>query len=341
MVIPKKAYLFSAIFMMAISPLQFELKAESMLGDYEDQSMKKSIGTGVGRVLEVFFNSQGLKSAVYHSGLRGNSASHVEKLVALSLENLAGKKNPTQREVLGALRSVSGSEDQAVKKRLFDIFRKNEKDMTKADFVEAVNSLVYLAGRYGFDNTLALACSACVSDTLSKSGFKFTYSEVADKNINYILKNVIPQDSRKLSGYIKGQLSRNNLAQGGSKGLSGLNKSDEVNFALFLSMSQHGSPQQKQLFESIKKVSTRPDGNVDVLDPENGHKLWRLFSSDLNEEELAGWSRMLDSVAEEANKKGEINKKDAFYRFFKKKADADPSLADRYETLKKKNCFFN
>ncbi|MCR9204798.1 MAG: hypothetical protein NXH75_09485 [Halobacteriovoraceae bacterium] len=335
MVNPKKV--FVAIAMLSLFPLH----AEDMLGKTEDNSMQKSIGTGVGRVLEVFFNSQGLKSAVYHSGLRGNSATHVEKVVSLALENLAGKKNPSQREVLAALRSVSGNEDQAVKQKLFTIFRKSEKDMTKADFVEAVNSLVYLAGRYGFDNTLALACSACVSDTLSKSGFKFSYKEVADKNINYVLKNVIPQNSRKLSSYIKGQLSRNSLSQGGNKALVHLKKSDEVNFALFLSMSQHGSAGQKQLFESIKKVSTRPDGKVDVLDPDNGHKLWRLFSSDLNDEELSGWSRLLDNVAEEANKNGEINKKDAFYRYFKKKADADPSLADRYETLKKKNCFFN
>lgn len=316
--------------------------SESMLGDYvEDHSMKKSIGTGVGRVLEVFFNAQGLKAAVFHSGLRGNSAGHVEQVVKLALENLAGKANPTQREVLSALRSVSGSEDLAVKQKLLTIFRKSEADMSKGDFVEAVNSLVYLAGRYGFDNSLALACSACVSDSLAKSGFKFTYKEVADKNINYILKNVIPSDARKLNRFIKDQLSRNGLSSGGNKSLSSLSKSDEKNFALFLSMGQYGSTSQKQLFESIKKVSTRPNGSVDVLDPENGHKLWRLFSSDLNDEQLAGWSKMLDSVADEANKSGEVNKKDAFYRFFKKKADADPSLSSRYETLQRKNCFFN
>lgn len=332
MVKPHKILLAVTAISLSFGPVT---KAEDL-----DESHKKSIGTGIGRALELFFSPQGLKAAVFNSGLRGNSANQVENVVKLALENLAGKENPTQREVLSALRSVSGSEDLEAKQSLLRIFRKNEADLTKGDFVEAVNNLVYLAGRYGLDNSLALACSACVSDSLSKSGFKFSYREIADKRINYILSNVIPKDSRKLSGYIKDQLGRNALSSNSNKSALKLSSVDEVNFALFLSIPNHGTSAQKDLFQAIKKISTRPDGSVEILDDSNPHRLWSLFSNDLNEEELSGWSRLLDSVAEEANKNGDVSKKDAFYRYFKKKADADPSLADRYEILRSKNCFF-
>ena len=78
----------------------------------------------------------------------------------------------------------------------------------------------------------------------------------------------------------------------------------------------------------------------EIFDEKNGHKLWKLFGHDLSEKEYKGLGDLIDSVSEEANKKGEVNKKSAFYRYFKRKAEDDPSLKGHYETLKRKNCFF-
>ncbi len=295
---------------------------------------KISLGSGL-RLMDQLFSQAGLKAAIREVGLSGNSATQVEQVVRLSLKNLTGSENPSRQNLAAALRGISNGTDARVKEAVIQILLKNE-----AEVSQNVNGLVFLAGRYGIDNSLAIACSACVGGTLAEKGFAFSYKQVTDKQTSFILKNVIPSKTSELSQFIKNRLSRLKMSSMPNRYYMNIGPTDEKSFALFLSVPEYGSGPQKELFEAIKKVSERPNGQVELIDRENAHKLWRLFSNDLNDAELQGWSKILREVAEDAKAKGEVNRKAAFYRYFKKRADADPSLRANYETLEKKNCFF-
>lgn len=299
----------------------------------------KSIGTVGIRAVDVFLNKAGLRAAIKKVGLSGNSASQVERVARLAIKNLAGTENPSRQAFLRELSLINSGVDARVKNKMLLIFRKSEKDMTPDDFVNAINSLVYLAGRHGVDNSLALACSACVSDVLSNKGFLFSYEQVTDKTTSFILKNVIPSNPTKLNQFIKNRMSR--LGHKSSARMSRLlNSSNEKSFALFLSIPEHGTPAQKELFKAIEEFSKKADGSVEFFDQENYHTFWRLYTTDLNEAELLGWSKILKEASQEASEKGEKSKQAAFYRYFERKVAEDPSLAPHLDTLKKKNCYF-
>ena len=302
---------------------------------------KKSLGTGLGKTIDLFFNAQGVKAAVKKSGLRGNSAGQVENFLKLSLQSLGGSDRPSKSQVLLGLKTITAGEDGNIKRELLNIFSKKESELTKGDFVLAVNHLVYLAGRYGVNSTLALSCGACVSGVLSQNGFKFSFNRLKDDKIEYVVKNVLPKNPRELNQFISDRLQRLGLGKMNREASSVLDKGDEKNFAIFLALEQHGSTTHKELISAIKSLSTDSYGNTLVLNPENPHRLWRLFVSDLSEEKMESWSRALKIISADANQAGEVNKKDAFFRFFAKKARENPELADRYEVLKKKSCFFN
>ncbi|MCF8059794.1 MAG: hypothetical protein K9K67_10885 [Bacteriovoracaceae bacterium] len=302
---------------------------------------EKSLAGSALRAMDLFLNNAGLKAAIKRTGLSGNSASQVESIVKLALKNITGTDRPNRETILQGLSIIGIGSDRRVKDSLIEILLKSEKDLTDADFVNAVNALVFLAGRYGIDNSLALACSACVGDTLAQRGFLFSYEQVTDKQTSFILKNVVPTDTRKLGEFIRSRLGRLELSPKASTYINSLSSADEKSFALFLSIPDHGSAAQNELFNAIKLISEKPNGSVDIFDSENSHNLWRLFGSNLNDLELVGWSRLLKDVARDAKTNGEISKKAAFLRYFEKKVSADPNLSSRFETIKRKNCFFN
>lgn len=300
---------------------------------------KSFLGAGV-KSIDALLNRAGLKAAIKKAGLSGNSADQVERVARLAIKNIAGTDQPNREALLRGLSVVNRGVDVRVKNNLVAILTKPEAQMTNDDFVNAVNALVYIAGRYGLDNSLALACSACVGDTLASKGFLFSYEQVTDKTTNFILKNVIPNNAAHLSRFIKGRMNRLGYKNVSARALGLLNPADEKNFALFLSIPEHGSAAQKELFKAIEAYSTKPNGNVDYFDVGNFHKFWRLYTNDLSDKEVAGWSRILNEVVQDASKRGETNKKNAFYRYFENKVAEDPSLAPHLETLKRKNCYF-
>lgn len=303
---------------------------------------QKSVGTGAARALDMLLSTAGRKAAIEASGLSGGGASKVEQVIGHAFKNLTGSETPSSSDLARALRGIKSGADARLKRRLLTLLSERERDFTKDEFVEVVNSLVYLASRYGADNTLALACASCISGPLARNGFRFTYDEVADSKTRYILESVIPRKPEDVIKYIKNNLRTQKLTTQKLNYLSELPPEDEKVFAVFLSIPTHGSPAQKELFESIVEISRKPDarGLVNVLDPQNPHQLWRLFSSDLNEIELQGWARMLKSVAKDAQDKKEVGKKAAFFRYLEAKVADDASLADELENIKTKNCFF-
>ncbi len=303
---------------------------------------QKSLGSGTARALDMILSTAGRKAAIEASGLSGGSASKVEQVIGHAFKNLTGSNTPSRTELASSLRSINSGADGRLKRRLLVLLSERERDFTKSEFVEVVNGLVYMASRYGADNSLALACASCISGPLARNGFRFTYDQVADEKTRYILESVVPRKPKEVVKYIKNNLRTQKLTTQKLNYLSELPSEDEKVFALFLSIPKHGSPAQKELFEAIVEVSRKPDarGLVNVLDPNNSHQLWRLFSADLNEVELQGWSRMLRAVAKDAKEKKEVGKKAAFYRYLEAKVANDASLADEFENIKANKCLF-
>ena len=310
--------------------------------DYNfSEDRNKSIGTATGKLIDVLVSDNGMSSALTKSGLRGNSATQVKQYVNVSLKALSFKNaKPTKRELYGIVRNLpKGGKDGKYRAQLLKLLNKREKDMTKGDFVDAVNSLIYLANRYGTNSATVLACAPCVSNTLSKNGFKFTMEVLENKQSKFVLENILPSDPRKLKKYISSKVRKLKMGSVSSR-RSPISEEEERALGLFLALAEHGSKSQKELVEAVKQVSTSPGGKTALVDRKNPHKLWKLFSDDLTQTELEGWSKMLREVAEDANAKGEASKKAAFYRYLQKKVADDPSLEDRYKVLKEKNCFF-
>ena len=113
---------------------------------------------------------------------------------------------------------------------------------------------------------------------------------------------------------------------------------DEKSLALFLGLAESGSAEQKALINSIKKLSTK-NGKVNIIDPKNPHKFWKILADDMSAQDMAGWTKTLEEVSVRAQKDG-VTAEEAFYRTLKEKAQGNEYLTKQYETLKAKKCFF-
>jgi hypothetical protein len=113
---------------------------------------------------------------------------------------------------------------------------------------------------------------------------------------------------------------------------------EEKSLALFLELADKGTPEQKALIGSIKKLSTR-NGQTNIVDAKNPHKFWKVLADDMSSEELSGWTKTLSDVGDRAAKDG-VTAEEAFYRTLKDKAEGNEYLTKQYETLKSKRCFF-
>ena len=59
----------------------------------------------------------------------------------------------------------------------------------------------------------------------------------------------------------------------------------------------------------------------------------------MSSEDMAGWTKTLNEVADRAEKDG-VPPEEAFYRTLKEKANGNEYLTKQLETLKAKRCFF-
>ncbi|MBK26211.1 MAG: hypothetical protein CME70_19590 [Halobacteriovorax sp.] len=300
----------------------------------DDQDRNKSIGSGAKHLVDMLISDAGVASALGKSGIRGQAATHVKRSVKNSLVALYGGNGvPSKRQLARALQGLpSKGKDGRIVRELKVLLNKKEADLTKGDFVDAVNNLIYLANRYGLKSTSVLACAQCVSDSLAKSGFKFTMELVENKQSQKVLTSVLPQNPRDLRNYISKEM----------KGFGGSGKDfdklvgaeEERALALFLGLNKYGSKSQKAFIEAVKEVS-----GGKLVDSKNPHKLWKLFADDASSAELEGWTKLLKEVNAEA-KASKISKKDAFYKVLTKKAGDDANMTSRIDTLKAKRCFF-
>ncbi len=297
---------------------------------------------GAGKLIDVLVNDSGLIELLGKKGIKGAAAKRASDYVTLSWKSLNqfGDRLPTKTEIKKILSSISGtSDDIDIRNALREVLDKPADNMSKKDIVSAINNLIWLANRHGKRGAIVLACSACVSDTLSSHGFRFTLEVLQNATAAHILNDILPRNPRSLKNFISERMGTLGMGDFSRASADLVGPEEERALGLFLGLADLGSAQEKKLVEAILEVSKTPEGKVELLNPKNPHKLWKLFSDpNFDKESIDSWTDMLNQVAR--NSEGQEGKKDAFFKYLKRRAGDDPVLNDKLEKIKVKKCFF-
>lgn len=289
------------------------------------------------KLVDYVVSSAGLGEILAKHGIKGNDAKQVQSYVASSLAALGNKSTLSKKELLDALNKlpVTG-QDANIKKGLQMLLDTPDDKIQKKDVVNVVNNIIYLANRHG--KSVIITCSECVNGELAKNGFKFTVETVKNANTSKLLKDTIPSNPAQLNTYISSRMKKLGMGDYSKVTPDQVLPEEEKSLALFLGLAESGSPEQKALIDSIKKLSTK-NGKTNILDSKNPHKLWKIPGTDMNAQETANWKVFFDEVGARSQKDG-VNAEEAFYRTLKEKAQGNEYLTKQYETLKAKRCFF-
>ncbi len=309
---------------------------------YLNLSLTVYSAPGVVKLFDFLINESGMLELLGKNGISGEDAIKATNYTTRGLKSLNtyGDRMPTRRELRSLLRSLPNSgEDGAIKKELIKLLnRPVNKSLTKKDVVTAINHIIWLANRHGNSGATVLACSDCIMKSLSAHGFKFTLEYLQDPFSVEVLTKILPRDPKEIKKYLNKHFKRLGFGSFSRINRNMLGAEEEKSLALFIGLAQHGSKKQKALIEAIKAVSTKPDGTLDLFNPNNHHKLWKLFSEEMGPKEMDDWTTMLHKVA--AKSPSEESKKEAFYSYLKKRVGDDPALNQKLNDIKMRKCFF-
>ncbi|MBK22434.1 MAG: hypothetical protein CME70_00395 [Halobacteriovorax sp.] len=296
-----------------------------------------------GKLIEMLVNDTGVLELLGKRGIKGAPAKKVSEYVSQSILSISySNKKPAASELRKIITSIVGSDvDNVYKKQLMELLDTPAEKVTKDDLVTAVNNLIYLSNRFGKRGSTVLACAECVSEALSKHGFKFTLEVLNDKSSKRVLTQVLPREPRQLTTFISKEMSKGGLGDYSRTAARTnlVSPEEERALGLFLGLRKYGSKKQKELADAIVKVSKDSSGDTTLLSRENPHKLWKLFSEDMSDEVMDSWTKMLKEVGEKSDGSDGSAKK-AFYEYLERVAGDDPVLREQLSALKRKNCFF-
>lgn len=290
------------------------------------------------KLIDYLVSGTGLTEILAKHGIRGNDAKQVQSYVSSSLAALGTKGSNLSKDELTTIIAklpVTG-QDANVRRSLQVLLDTPSNQIKKADVVEAINNIIFLANRHG--KSVIITCAECVNEKLALDGFKFTVEKISDASSLKLLNDVIPKNPKQLNDYISTRMRRLGMGDYSKVTPDVVLPEDEKSLALFLGLAESGSAKQKSLVNAIKKVSTT-SGKVNIVDPKNPHKFWKVLADDMSDAEIDGWTRTLEEVATRAQK-DKVNAEEAFYRTLKDKANGNESLTRQFETLKAKRCFF-
>ena len=304
---------------------------------YADGDQNKSAGTAAGRFIDMILSDSGVVTALGKSGIRGEGATQVKNFVNLSLKALnINNAKPTKREFIRALQSLPKSgKDGRIRAKLFAALNKRESELTKSEFIETINNLIYLANRYGRNSSTVLACSACVNSSLNAQGIKFTMELMENKQSKAILES-LPSSPSQLRRHISSQMRGLKLGSFFANSTQ-VAPEEERALALFFGLAKNGSKAQQELAQEILSVSSFSRSKKVFF----GNKLWRLFSDNITQSEAEGWTRLLKEIKKDPDYIADNNLEKALFKNFEKKAAKNTNFADELDYLKRNNCFFD
>jgi len=292
---------------------------------------------GAVKLVDFMISGSGVVEILGKYGIKGNDAKMVESYMASSLMALGSKKSLTGEELKVVLSKlpVTGP-DASIRKELQILLDKSEGTISKDDVVKAINNIIYLANRHG--KSVIITCAECVNENLAKNGFKFTVENIKNASSVKVLNEVLPKNPAELNTFIASRMRRMGMGDYSKVTPDLVSPSEEKSLALFLGLAESGNSDQKALIASIKKLSTT-NGKTNLLNPKNPHKFWKVVADDMSPQDMSGWTKTLNEVANRAQKDG-ISTEEAFYRTLKDKSENNEYLLKQYETLKAKRCFF-
>lgn len=289
------------------------------------------------KLIDYMVSSSGLIELLGQHGIKGVEAKQVESYVFSSLNSFGAGKNISQKELSDILSKmpVTG-QDASIRKELQLLLDKSSGDLKKDDVVKAINNIIYLANRHG--KSVIITCAECVSDNLSKSGFKFTVENIKNAGSIKLLNDVIPNNPKDLQVFISARVKRLGLGDYSKVTPEMVSPEEEKTLALFLASYESGNAEFKSFAQSVKRLSTK-GGKTNLFDASNPNKLWKLVTTDLSSQEIQKISTVLGEVDEVASKE-KLKVEDAFNRVLRKKSETSSELLEKYKQIKNRRCFF-
>lgn len=291
------------------------------------------------KLVDFIFNNVEFGKILTKNGILLDDSKQVQSYVASSLNALGIKPgSDSKRQLLQALEMAPATSkaDQDRIRGLKGMLDMPVDQVSDKQLVATVNSLIYIANRYG--KSVIITCAECVNPTLAKKGFEFSVETIQNATSAGLLKSVIPSNPKDLNNFISSRMKKLGMGDYSKVTPDMVAPQDEKTLALFLALAENGSADQKSLVASIKKLSTT-GGKANVINPKNPHKFWKIVADDMSPKDTAAWISTMDEVAAKAAKE-KLSIQDAFYKTLKDKAGSDPYLTKQYETLKAKGCFF-
>ena len=239
----------------------------------------------------------GLSEHLASKGFEQTVAGRVEGYVHRSLDSLGESILPAstifrllQREfergkrdlAIHYLRSLKVTPaDEMYRSRLVSLLDRDVATFSWQDWVDAVDGLVYLGGRYGAsDRSSLLACSICVDTSLHQHGYKFALKDVRNLRVQKVLEHTVPTSHQEIDRHILDWIRVLGLGHFHASARILVAPEERRSLAVFLAMAFESSPanlKERELIDAIVEVSRRPDGRVRLVDAKNFHRLWTLL----------------------------------------------------------------
>lgn len=291
-------------------------------------------GAGTVKLVDYMISSSGLTELLSKNGIKGVDAKQVESYVATSISSFGAGKTLTQKEFAEVLSKIPATgEDATIRKKLQLLLDKSDANIKKEDVVEAVNSILYLANRYG--KSVVVTCADCVSDSLTKNGFKFTVENIKNAGSAKLLADVIPSNPKDLNSFIRSKSKRLGFGDYSKVSAQFITASEEKSLALFLALAESGSVAHKDFAAIIKKLS-----KDNLFNPRDPNKLWKIVTSDVSDEHIVRMTSLLNEVDAVLAKEKNMKIEEAFYQVLKKRSEASGELFQKFKNIKAKRCFF-
>lgn len=305
-------------------------------------------GAGTVKLIDFVVSSSGFSELMVKNGFKGVDVKQVDAYVSASINSLSAGKNLTPKEFAEVLTKlpVTG-EDATMRKELQVLLDKSEDTIKKEDIVKAVNNIIYLSNRYG--KSVVITCAECVSDSLAKSGFKFTVENIKNKSSAKLLAEVIPSNPQDLNKFIASKVKRLGLGDYSKVSPGVIAPEEEKSLALFLALAESGSDAYKDFARAIKEISTK-NKMANIFSPSNPNKLWKVVTTDTSDEEVRRMTTLIDEandirikgVNTESSYGANLNMttEEAFNKALLKRSQGSEELIEKYKGIKNKRCFF-
>jgi hypothetical protein len=287
---------------------------------------------------DTLFNSKKITQKLSDFNFKKSDALVLQNYISLSLESLSNKKMLNPNEFKSRLASSKNFEqDIKIKNELRSIISRESSQIQKEELVVAINNIIYFASRYG--NKTLINYTDCTNDSLDTYGIQYSVVQLKSSRTKKVFDEYVPSSPKNLKKYIAQRMQKLKWGKFDKSSSLIVLPFEEKSLALFLALAEYGTVEQKEFIKAVVELSTYNRGRIQLLDAKNRHKFWKVFSSDVTEDDIKGWTSTIEDTTSKI-KKGNLSVEEAFYKVLKEKAQNNTFLLKQLDSLKSKRCFF-